>query len=218
MDTVVIIEDEKSVTDMLKYLMEQNDFKVESYSSAEDFFLTKKVHGHCIYLVDSRLPGIQGEDVIRTIRSKDKISPVFMISGNTEMLDITNSLKSGADDYVLKPFNPDHLIVKIKNATSRTALILKNLMNVGIKLLPEANSILKDGELVSLTSREFKIMSFLLESKNEIISREKMVGDFDDPEVTTRTIDVHISSLRKKLSNVNLSIETIRGQGYRINL
>lgn len=218
MDTIVIIEDEKHVQDMLRYLMELNNFKVESYSCAEDFFLAKRSQGHYVYLVDSRLPGIQGEDVIRTIRTKDKISPVFMISGNSDDPEITNSLRCGADDYVLKPFNPDHLMAKIRNATERTSLIIKNLMNVGVKLLPEANSVIVDGETISLTSREFKIMNLLLSHKNEIITRESMVSNFEDNEVTTRTIDVHISSLRKKFLRSNINIETMRGQGYRVSL
>ncbi len=216
MDKVVIIEDEKDVGEMLKFLLEKNAFNVDFYQSAEDFFLAKKFYSHCVYIIDSNLPGIQGEDVIRTIRSKDKLSPVFIISGNTEGCDISQGLACGADDYLPKPFNTEHLLQKVRNSVHKTNIILDNLMNVGIKLIPEANSVIHDGTTVNLTSREFTIVDKLLKSPGKIVTREELVGDFDDSEVTVRTIDVHVSSLRKKLEKVRLVIDTVRGKGYKI--
>lgn len=215
-DKVVIIEDEKDVGEMLKFLLEKNSYNVDFYQSAEDFFLAKKFYTTCVYIIDSNLPGIQGEDVIRTIRSKDKLSPVFMISGNTEGQDISEGLACGADDYLPKPFNTDHLLQKVRNSVDKTNIILDNLMNVGIKLLPEANSIIHDGSTVNLTSREFTIVQRLLRTPGNIVTREELVVDFDDSEVTIRTIDVHVSSLRKKLEKVKLTIDTVRGKGYKI--
>ncbi|MFL5783674.1 MAG: response regulator transcription factor [Bacteriovoracaceae bacterium] len=216
MDKIVIIEDEKEVGEMLKFLLEKNSFNVDFYPSAEDFFLAKKFYSTCVYIIDSNLPGIQGEDVIRTIRSKDKLSPVFIISGNTEGEDISHGLACGADDYLPKPFNTDHLLQKVRNSVEKTKIVLDNMMNVGIKLIPEAHSILIDGTTVNLTQREFTIIERLLKTPGDIVTREELVSDFDDSEVTVRTIDVHVSSLRKKLEKIKLSIETVRGKGYKI--
>lgn len=216
MDKVIIIEDEKDVGEMLKFLLEKNSYIVDFYQSAEDFFLAKKFYTTCVYIIDSNLPGIQGEDVIRTIRSKDKLSPVFIISGNTEGQDISEGLASGADDYLPKPFNTDHLLQKVKNSVDKTKIILDNMMNVGIKLIPVANSIILDGSTVNLTSREYMIVEKLLKSPGRIVTREELVAGFDDSEVTVRTIDVHVSSLRKKLEKVKLIIDTVRGKGYKI--
>jgi DNA-binding response OmpR family regulator len=213
---VVIIEDEKEVGEMLKFLLEKNSFNVDFYPSAEDFFLAKKFYSTCVYIIDSNLPGIQGEDVIRTIRSKDKLSPVFIISGNTEGEDISQGLACGADDYLPKPFNTDHLLQKVRNSVEKTKIVLDNMMNVGIKLIPEAHSILIDGATVNLTQREFTIIERLLKTPGNIVTREELVSDFDDSEVTVRTIDVHVSSLRKKLEKIKLVIETVRGKGYKI--
>ncbi len=215
-DKVVIIEDEKDVGEMLKYLLEKNAFHVDFYQSAEDFFLAKKFYSTCVYIIDSNLPGIQGQDVIRTIRSRDKISPIFIISGNTEGTDISQGLSCGADDYLPKPFNTDHLLQKVRNSVHKTNIILDNLMNVGIKLIPEAHSILHDGITVNLTAREFTIIDRLLKTPGKIVTREELVGDFDDSEITERTIDVHVSSLRKKLEKIKLVIDTVRGKGYKI--
>lgn len=216
MDKIVIIEDERDVGEMLKILLEKSSYTVDYYQSAEDFFLAKKFYKACVYIIDSNLPGIKGEDVIRTIRSKDKLSPIFMISAKSGMKDISDGLACGADDYLPKPFNTDHLLQKVKNSVDKTNLILENLMNVGIKLIPEANSIIHDGATVNLTSREYTIMERLLKTPGTIATREELVADFDDSEVTERTIDVHVSSLRKKLEKVKLSIETVRGKGYKI--
>lgn len=215
-DKVVIIEDEKDVGEMLKFLLEKNSFKVDFYQSAEDLFLAKKFYSACVYIIDSKLPGIQGEDVVRTIRSKDKLSPVFIISGKCEGSDISEGLACGADDYLPKPFNTDHLLQKVRNSVHKTNIILDNLMNVGIKLIPEANSIILDGATITLTSREFTIVDTLLKDQGNIVTREELVTRFDDSEVTIRTIDVHVSSLRKKLEKVKLTIETVRGKGYKI--
>jgi DNA-binding response OmpR family regulator len=215
-DKVVIIEDEKEVGEMLKFLLEKNSFNVDFYPSAEDFFLAKKFYSTCVYIIDSNLPGIQGEDVIRTIRSKDKISPVFIISGNTEGEDISQGLACGADDYLPKPFNTDHLLQKVRNSVQKTKIVLDNMMNVGIKLIPEAHSILIDGATVNLTQREFTIVEKLIKNPGNIVTREELVNGFDDSEVTVRTIDVHVSSLRKKLEKIKLVIETVRGKGYKI--
>ncbi len=139
-------------------------------------------------------------------------------SGKTEGEDISEGLACGADDYLPKPFNPDHLIQKVKNSFHKTNIILENLMNVGIKLIPEANSVIHNGATVNLTSREYIIVESLLKKPGTIVSREELVVDFDDSEVTIRTIDVHVSSLRKKLEKAKLVIDTVRGKGYKIDL
>lgn len=217
-DKIVIIEDEKDVGETLRFILEKNGFSVDFYLSAEDFFLTKKFYSTCVYIIDSILPGIQGEDVIRTVRLKDKLSPIFIISGKVEGQDISQGLACGADDYLPKPFNTDHLLQKVRNAVHKTNIILENHLNVGIKLLPEANSVLYDGITVNLTSREYLIVDKLIKSPGKIVTREELVGDFDDSEITVRTIDVHVSSLRKKLEKIRLVIDTVRGKGYKIEL
>jgi DNA-binding response OmpR family regulator len=216
MNRVVIIEDEQHVREMIKYLMEKNNFLVDVFSSAEEFLMSGNFHHHCVYLVDSKLPGIQGPDVVKTIRHSDKVSPIFIVSGNRESEDITNGLHSGADDYIVKPFHPEHLVAKVTNASAKNHMIFKDLINVGLKLLPEAHSMIKDGVTVSLTPREFEILAELLKNANIIMSREEIVSAFENTELTIRNIDVHIFSLRKKISKVSIGIQTIRGKGYRL--
>ena len=215
LDTVVIVEDEKQVSDMLRYLIENNNYRVENYQSAEHFFAMRNHHSHAIYLVDKNLPGLQGTDIIKTIRTVDKISPVFMLSGHRDETDVSHGLTSGADDYLFKPFHPDHLMMKINNARTKTESILKNLLNVGTKILPDAHALVNEGVTVNFTPKEFAILHRLYERKNQIVSRDELMQEgFED--IIARNVDVQVFSIRKKLVKIGLEIETIRGRGYRL--
>lgn len=216
---IVIIEDERDILDALKQLLERNGFIVHGYVSAEEFFSSKDRPDQCVYLFDWNLPGIKGIDIVKTIRSKDKISPIFMMSANNKADQIIEGLQAGADDYVTKPFNYDELLVRLENAFKKMHNLSDNLINVGLKLIPEAHSVIKDGVTVNLTSREFVIFHHLYKHQSNAATREELINQFDkDMEMTTRNIDVHIFSLRKKMSKINIGIETVWGTGYKIVL
>lgn len=216
---IIIIEDEKDILEPLTYLLESNQFQVRAYTSAEEFFLAKDRPDYCLYLVDWNLPGIKGIDIIRSIRTKDKLSPIFMMSANNKPDQVIEGLRAGADDYLTKPFNYDELLVRLSNAFEKVSSLQENLMNVGLKLIPEAHSIIKDGVTVNLTSREFIIFHHLYKNQSAPSTREELISQFsNDMEMTARNIDVHIFSLRKKMSKVNIGIETVWGTGYKIVL
>lgn len=215
--SIVIIEDEKEIIESLRYLLEKNLFTVHSYLSAEEFFSAKSRPDHCVYLVDWNLPGIKGIDIIRTIRLKDKISPIFMMSAYNKSDQIIEGLQSGADDYITKPFNYEELLVRVGNAHSKVSSLQDNLMNVGLKLIPEAHSVMKDGVTVNLTAREFVIFNHLYKHQENPSTREELIGQFDNElEMTARNIDVHIFSLRKKVNKIQIGIETVWGTGYKL--
>lgn len=216
---VVIIEDEKEIIEALKYLLEKNNFVVQGYLSAEEFFTAKNKPENSVYLIDWNLPGIKGIDIVRTIRMNDKISPIFMVSAYNKTEQIIEGLKSGADDYLTKPFNYDELLVRVVNAHAKVSSLQENLMNVGLKLIPEAHTIIRDGVTVNLTSREFIIFNHLYKHPTAASTREELINQFEkDMDMTSRNVDVHIFSLRKKMSKVNIGIETVWGTGYKIVL
>lgn len=215
--SIVIIEDEKDIIDSLKYLLEKNDFSVSTFLSAEEFFSAKNKPEHCVYLVDWNLPGIKGIDIIRTIRMNDKLSPIFMVSAYNKADQIIEGLQSGADDYITKPFNYDELLVRVGNAYNKVSTYKDSLINFGLKLIPEAHTVIKDGVTVNLTSREFIIFNHLYKHPDAASTREELIDQFDkEMEMTARNIDVHIFSLRKKMSKVNIAIETVWGTGYKL--
>lgn len=215
--TIIIIEDEKEIIDALKYLLEKNSFLVHDFLSAEEFFSFKERPDHCVYLIDWNLPGIKGIDIVKTIRLKDKLSAIFMMSAYNKPDQIIEGLQSGADDYITKPFNYDELLARIENAYSKVNSLQENLMNVGLKLIPEAHTVIKEGVTVNLTSREFVIFNHLYKNPTAASTREELINQFEkDMEMTARNIDVHIFSLRKKMSKVGIGIETVWGTGYKI--
>lgn len=217
--TIVIIEDEKEIIESLRYLLEKNQFTVHAYLSAEEFFSSKTRPDSCVYLVDWNLPGIKGIDIIRTIRLNDKLSPIFMLSAYNKSDQIIEGLQSGADDYITKPFNYEELLVRVKNAHNKVTSLQDNLMNVGLKLIPEAHTVMKDGVTVNLTAREFIIFNHLYKNPNTPSTREELINQFEkDMEMTARNIDVHIFSLRKKMNKIKIGIETVWGTGYKISL
>jgi DNA-binding response OmpR family regulator len=217
--TIVIIEDEKEIVESLRYLLEKNQFTVLSFASAEEFFSANSFPYYCVYLVDWNLPGIKGIDIIRTIRLKDKISPIFMMSAYDKSDQVIEGLQSGADDYITKPFNYEELLLRVGNAHKKISNLQENLINVGLKLIPEAHSVIKDGVTVNLTSREFIIFHHLYKNQTSASTREELINQFEkDMEMTARNIDVHIFSLRKKMNKINIGIETVWGTGYKIVL
>ncbi len=215
--SVVVIEDEQDIASSLKYFLEKHDFEVVIFCSAEEFFAAKNVPSQCIYLVDWNLPGIKGIDIIKTLRLRDKLSPLFMLSANIESAQIIEGLQAGADDYITKPFNYDELLIRIQNALTKFANLKDNMLNVGLKLIPEAHSVMMDGITVSLTSREFIIFQHLHNHRNTPSTREELINQFEnDAEMTARNIDVHIFSLRKKINKLRIALETVWGTGYRL--
>jgi DNA-binding response OmpR family regulator len=215
--SVVVVEDEQDIASSLKYFLEKNDIDVVTFGSAEEFFAAKNVPDQCIYLVDWNLPGIKGIDIIKTLRLRDKLSPLFMLSANIESAQIIEGLQAGADDYITKPFNYDELLIRIKNALTKFGNLKDNMLNVGLKLIPEAHSVMMDGVTVSLTSREFIIFQHLHNHRNAPSTREELINQFEnDSEMTARNIDVHIFSLRKKMNKIKIGIETVWGTGYRL--
>lgn len=214
----VIIEDDVLLASQLKTVLEMAAYDVKVYHSSEEFLLSSKMNQLTpfIYLIDLNLPGLAGSELVKVIRYKDKISPIFMISGTTLNTALEECLSAGADDYLLKPYNPDHLLLKINNAQAKLGFMMGSMMDFGVKLLPEAKLICRDGLKAKLTNREYSIMERLLSAPNEVHSREKLIKEIGDAGITERTIDVHISALRKKIEKISLEIETCRGKGYRI--
>ncbi len=215
---VTIIEDEKEIGESLAIFLRSKNFEVKHHLSAEDFFSDRSAAAEGIYLIDWNLPGIKGIDIVRTIRTRDKFSPIFMLSANSQNQDILEGLKSGADDYLTKPFDFDGLAIRIENAWSKLTQLEGNLMSHGVKLIAEANSVMKNGVTVSLTAREFVIFEHL-HKKLDTVSREDLITQFDLKEkMTVRNVDVHIFFLRKKLAKLDMAIITVWGAGYKLIL
>jgi DNA-binding response OmpR family regulator len=215
--SVVIIEDQPEIAESISVILSKSGFSAKLYATAEDFLNDQNKFTQSIYLIDWNLPGMNGLDVVKTIRKSDKFSPIFMLTGSIKHESMMEALKSGVDDYITKPFSFDNLLVRVENAWVKLHELSKDMISQGVKLLPEAESVMRDGVTVNLTAREYIIFDFLMKS-SETVSREDLISQFDAKEkMTVRNIDVHIFSLRKKLSKINMSIQTIWGAGYKLD-
>ena len=216
---ICMIEDEEEISETIKEYLNTKDFEVFTFGSAEDFYENKPEDFVGIYLVDWNLPGEPGIELVKKIRSKDMLSPIFMVSAYNQKNDIIEGLKAGADDYITKPFSFEELEVRIENAHTKYSLVLKSgAEKSDFQLLKDAKAFIKGGTTVNLTAREYGIFESLLGNEGQPLTREDLIKCFDkDDKMTNRNIDVHVFSLRKKIKNVDMQIETVWGKGYKIS-
>lgn len=213
---ITIIEDDKDTLQGLKLLFETYDYTVLCFSSPAEY-LNDDNPREGIFLIDWHLPGMPGTEIVKIIRTKDNVSPIFMMSAHKAEDLIIEALKTGVDHFFKKPFNVDELLIRLNNAYFKIDHLKENLLNIGVKLLPEASTVIKDGIPLALTTREFLIFQYLY-LHNGPISREELLKCFDPDMVKgSRNIDVHVHSLRKKLNQVKMAIDTVWGVGYKLS-
>ena len=221
---VFIVEDEPDLRDTLTYNFENEGFTVKSFSNGESFLESLSKNKPNLVILDLMLPGISGLDVCRELRSDDNFNDiaVVMLTAKSEEIDRIVGFELGADDYVTKPFSVRELILRVKvllkkrleNSTNEQILAFGPItMNL------DAHDVVVDGENITLTALEFKLLKHLLNRKGRVQTRDQLLGDVwgYSSEVTTRTVDTHIKRLREKLGKPGDLIQTIRGVGYRFN-
>ncbi len=221
---VFIVEDEPDLRDTLTYNFENEGFTVKSFSNGESFLESLTKNKPNLVILDLMLPGVSGLDVCRELRSDDNFNDiaVVMLTAKSEEIDRIVGFELGADDYVTKPFSVRELILRVK------VLLKKRLENSAneqilafgpITMNLDAHDVVVDGENITLTALEFKLLKHLLNRKGRVQTRDQLLGDVwgYSSEVTTRTVDTHIKRLREKLGKPGDLIQTIRGVGYRFN-
>jgi len=221
---IFIVEDEPDLRDTLSFNFENEGFNVSSFPDGEKCLTSIKKNKPDLIILDLMLPGINGLDVCREIRSEEENNDVsiIMLTAKGEEIDRIVGFELGADDYVTKPFSVRELILRVKvllkkRSDSQSA---EKILEYGpIKMNLDAHSVLVDDIDVVLTALEFKLLKHLLKRSGRVQTRDQLLGDVwgYSSEVTTRTVDTHIKRLREKLGSTGDLIQTIRGVGYRFN-
>lgn len=219
---VMVVEDEQDIREILKNLLEDEGFQVIALENGLNILEELRRSAPDLVLLDHILPGKTGVEVVREIRGQEKFArlPIIMVTGLSGEDDKVTALDLGADDYVTKPFYPKELAARIKALARRSEIEPKQSRLIHDRLTIDfaAHRVLLDGREVALTLTEFKILSELLKQCGMVLTRERLreraLGNLN---VTDRTIDVHMASLRKKLSPLGNQIETVRGVGYRFS-
>ena len=221
---IFIVEDEPDLRDTLSFNFENEGFKVSSFPDGEKCLTSVKKNKPDLVILDLMLPGINGLDVCREIRSKEENNDVsiIMLTAKGEEIDRIVGFELGADDYVTKPFSVRELILRVKVLLKKRSdnQSAEKILEYGpVKMNLDAHSVLVDDIDVVLTALEFKLLKHLLKRRGRVQTRDQLLGDVwgYSSEVTTRTVDTHIKRLREKLGSTGDLIQTIRGVGYRFN-
>ncbi len=215
--TVLLVEDEHSIGSMTRGYLERNGYRVVWVRSGEEGLAELGRHQVRIVILDIRLPGIDGFDVARTIRTRSDV-PILMLTARDEEPDRVAGLELGADDYLTKPFSPRELVARIKAVLRRTdgRGAEEVLTLADVELNRNAREVVVDGEVVELTTKEFDLLATLLENPGIVVSRDQLLDRVWGMTYPggTRTVDVHVAQLRRKLGRPEL-IRTVRGAGYK---
>ena len=223
-ETILIIEDEKDIVKMLEYNLKKEGFKTISASNGENSQAVIKEKHPDLIILDLMLPGIDGLEVCKTVKSDKKTAgiPIIMLTAKAQESDKIIGLELGADDYVTKPFSPRELIARVKAILRRVKenSAVKEVVKIGSLEIDLAKiTVTVKGKAAELTAKEFELLKTLIEAKGRVLSRDRLldtVWGFDDAsEIQTRTVDAHITTLRKKLKNEAGRIVTVKNYGYR---
>ncbi len=221
--SVLIVEDEEDIAELMQYNLERDGFETRSVASGEEVLGAVHERRPDLILLDLMLPGVDGLEVCRRLRSarETRAIPLMMVTARGEEADIVTGLELGADDYLTKPFSPRVLVARARALTRRKRFEPVDeeqpLTAHGIEIHPGRHEVRVGGEAVELTATEFKLLHFLAKRPGWVFTRYQIVDAVRgaDYPVTERSIDVQVVGLRKKLGEAADILETVRGVGYR---
>jgi len=224
---ILIVDDEIHILELLKYNLESNGFDVIEVETGEEALAIIETQALDCVILDLMLPGVDGIEVLRKVRqSENKELPIMMLTAKNEEIDAVIGLEMGADDYVGKPFRTRELISRVK-AIIRRSEARKTIEpqhqiieQENLKLNLETHQIFKSGEELFLTLKEFELLEKLMKSPGRVFTRDELLESIwgYDYIGETRTVDVHVRQLRKKIEKDDKNPElvlTVRGIGYK---
>ena len=229
MKKILVVDDEPSITTLLKYNLEKENFEVDVCHDGEDAINLATTGNYDFIILDLMLPKVNGFDVTKKLRKEKIATPILMLTAKDETVDKIIGLEIGADDYLTKPFSPRELIARIRAVERRLDVSGDKLpdsktqaeIQIGdLIAYPKDYRVTKAGEELSFTKKEFELLIYLMERKNRIISRDELMTSIWQDEMyhLSRTVDIHISHLREKIEDDPKKpqyIKTVRGFGYK---
>lgn len=220
---IYLVEDDDSIRELVLYTLHITGFEAEGFRNAADFWQALEKELPQLVLLDIMLPDEDGLHILKRLRAGAETAdlPVMMLTAKSSEYDRVVGLDSGADDYMPKPFGMMELVSRVRALLRRAAkpaaedkLFTAGSLAVDVK----RRAVTVDGEPVILTYKEFELLCYLLENRGVVLSRDQILTKIWDYNYSgeTRTVDVHIRTLRQKLGDAGALIETVRGVGYRL--
>ena len=218
------VEDDTSIRELVLYALKTAEFQVMGFENAASFYKRMKEQQPDLILLDIMLPDEDGVSILKKLKSRPDTEniPVIMMTAKSSEYDKVLGLDSGADDYITKPFGVMELISRVKaviRRSDRSKGSAGEVLKIGELVLDEQkHEVYARGQAVSLTFKEFELLSYLMKNRGLVLSRDKILNTIWNYEYEgeSRTVDVHIGSLRQKLGTCGDFIKTIRGIGYKI--
>lgn len=222
---IFCVEDDGNIRELVVYTLESTGFQARGFEDGSSFLEALALETPELVLLDIMLPGEDGMELLKKLKasSKTRDIPVIMVTAKGAEYDKVKGLDAGADDYVTKPFGMMELISRIKAVLRRSAK--KNpadgeTIEIGkIQINQKKHEVKVDGEVVNLTLKEYELLKRLMKNSNIVLTRDQLLEDIwgYDFDGETRTVDVHVRTLRQKLGSAGEQIETVRGVGYRMS-
>jgi len=222
-ELILLVDDEPNIIELAQLYLEREGFRIISVQDGKAALEAVKKHRPTLMVLDLMLPEMDGLDVCRTLRENKDPVAILMLTARDEDIDKILGLELGADDYLTKPFNPRELVARVKAVLRRgkeeSGTEQEKIIQVGDLVVdPLRREVSIAGEKVEVRTQEFDLLYTLVQHPGIVLSRDQLLNlawgyDYFG---NTRTVDVHIGHLRKKLLSSNVSIETITGVGYKL--
>lgn len=217
---ILIVDDEQALASQLAENFNYEGFEADYITNPIEVFAKIKNFGPDVIILDKMMPERNGIDVLKDIRSSESYSntPVIMLTASSSQPELLNSFKHGVDDFISKPFDFEELKARVKSLCSRHTSTPNQMEFQNITLCTKSCSVKIDGNEVSLTLTEFNLLKMLMNNQNEVLRREQLCKEVLGKAYSfSRTIDVHMLSLRNKLKKSSTYIKTVRGVGYKLS-
>jgi two-component system response regulator CpxR len=216
--SLLLVDDDVELCELLQAFFARRGVRLEAVHDGRQGLARALGGGHDLLLLDVMMPGLDGFELLRLLRRQSQL-PVIMLTARTTQADRVAGLDAGADDYLPKPFGTDELQARIRAVLRRAGRAPKEaevLEAGGVRLIPSAREALSDGEAISLTTVEYDTLEFLVRAAGRVVSRDELTAALYRRRASPfdRSLDMHISNLRKKLGRHGSLIRTVRSVGY----
>ena len=216
------VDDDNTIRDIEVYTLESTGFKARGFADGCSFFQALETERPELIILDIMLPGEDGIEILKKLRSSSKYKdiPVIMATAKGTEMDKIEGLNFGADDYLVKPFGVMEMVARVKAVLRRCKSQTDgDALKIGDIILKEKeHTVTANGEKIELTHKEFEILRVFMKNPDIVFSRDKLMNDIWGMDYVgeTRTVDMHIKTLRRKLGNAGVQIKTVIGVGYRL--